>query len=238
MPELTFQVLDGVDRGRIFRNLPTPITIGREEGNMLRLNDERVSRYHAKVQCDNSEIILTDLDSTNGTRVNGNIVQIRRLRIGDRISIGRSVLWFGSEMEIQQRLTPKTSSAGISAHSMTQFSPPMGNDATIAGDLPEDELIDVAPSNAEITQVGSNIFLGSQELPPLPQKLSPSQAARLAEVLEFVHRHLIAGTEGVSANEEATQIMLGFSDWQRIQVVQMLLARYLRAVAEPSEPTD
>src|SRR5438874_12615331 len=87
MPELTFQVLDGVDRGRVFRNLPTPITIGREEGNMLRLNDERVSRYHAKVQFDNEDVILTDLDSTNGTRINGNPVQIRRLRPGDRVGV-------------------------------------------------------------------------------------------------------------------------------------------------------
>ncbi len=80
MPVVTFQILEGIDKGRVFRELPTPITIGREEGNLLRLNDERVSRFHAKVQFDNGEIILTDLESTNGTRVNGNVVQIRRLR--------------------------------------------------------------------------------------------------------------------------------------------------------------
>ncbi len=80
MPSVTFQVLEGIDKGRAFRELPTPVTIGREEGNVLRLNDERVSRFHAKVQADSGEIILTDLESTNGTRVNGNVVQIRRLR--------------------------------------------------------------------------------------------------------------------------------------------------------------
>src|SRR5579875_4002987 len=103
MPVVTFQVLEGIDKGRIFRDLPTPVTIGREEGNALRLNDERVSRYHAKVQHDNGEIILTDLESTNGTRVNGNVVQIRRLRPGDRIGVGRSLLLFGSEEEINAR---------------------------------------------------------------------------------------------------------------------------------------
>src|SRR5437660_2079027 len=103
MMMVTFQVLDGVDRGKIFRNLMPPVTIGREEGNILRLNDERVSRFHAKVQQDNSDIILTDLESTNGTRVNGNVVQIRRLRPGDRISVGRSLLRFGSEQEIIAR---------------------------------------------------------------------------------------------------------------------------------------
>src|SRR6516162_3199977 len=104
MALVTFQILEGVDKGKVFRDLGTPVTIGREEGNVLRLNDERVSRFHAKVQFDNGEIILTDLESTNGTRVNGNVVQIRRLRAGDRIGLGRSLLLFGSEKEISERM--------------------------------------------------------------------------------------------------------------------------------------
>src|SRR5262249_59018668 len=93
---VTFQVLDGIDKGRVFRDLPLPLTIGREEGNILRLNDERVSRFHAKVQTDSDDFILTDLESTNGTRVNGAVVQIRRLRYGGPVSVGRSLLLFGS----------------------------------------------------------------------------------------------------------------------------------------------
>src|SRR5881275_2238681 len=104
MPAVTFHVLEGIDKGRVYRELLTPVTIGREEGNSLRLNDERVSRFHAKVQFDNGEIILTDLESTNGTRVNGNVIQIRRLRPGDRIGVGRSLLLFGSEKEIAERM--------------------------------------------------------------------------------------------------------------------------------------
>src|SRR3984885_3162838 len=100
MPAVTFQIIEGIDKGRTFREMPTPVTIGREEGNLLRLNDERVSRFHAKVQQDSGDIILTDLESTNGTRVNGNVVQIRRLRAGDRIGVGRSMLRFGSLGEI------------------------------------------------------------------------------------------------------------------------------------------
>src|SRR5204863_8700954 len=104
-------ILEGIDKGRSFRELPTPVTIGREEGNMLRLNDERVSRFHAKVQFDNNELILTDLESTNGTRVNGNVVQIRRLRPGDRVGVGRSLLLFGSETEIATRQAMYTASS-------------------------------------------------------------------------------------------------------------------------------
>ncbi len=109
---VTFQVLEGIDKGRIFRELPTPVTIGREEGNLLRLNDERVSRFHAKVQLDDSDYILTDLESTNGTRVNGAVVQIRRLRYGDRVGVGRSVLLFGSNEQIAARMAALTA-AGV-----------------------------------------------------------------------------------------------------------------------------
>ena len=56
MTTVTFLVLEGVDKGRVFRDLPIPVTIGREEGNVLRLNDERVSRYHAKIQHDEGEL--------------------------------------------------------------------------------------------------------------------------------------------------------------------------------------
>ena len=43
MTLITLRVLDGADRGRIFADLPTPVSIGREEGNTIQLNDERAS---------------------------------------------------------------------------------------------------------------------------------------------------------------------------------------------------
>ena len=55
---VTFQVLEGIDKGRVFRELPTPVTVGREEGNVLRLNDERVSRFHAKIQIDENDAFI------------------------------------------------------------------------------------------------------------------------------------------------------------------------------------
>ena len=96
MAEVTLQILDGVDRGKLFQRLGTPVSIGREEGNTIQLNDERVSRYHAKIQEDQGQLVLTDLESTNGTRVNGEPVPLTILRLGDRISVGRSVLLVGS----------------------------------------------------------------------------------------------------------------------------------------------
>jgi len=236
MPTVTFQVLEGIDKGRLFRELPTPVTIGREEGNLLRLNDERVSRYHAKIQCDNGEIILTDLESTNGTRVNGNVVQIRRLRPGDCVGVGRSLLLFGSENEIEARRVALSSLAAASGEPFGDLLPPQGS-ATIQAQtlaMQFDHDLDMALNvHDKLTAADGALFLGKRPLPPLPQKMTPSQAARLAELLDFLHRHLTSGTENLRANDEGNQITLAFADWQRVLAVQMLLARYVRAVAEP-----
>src|SRR5207244_8916110 len=127
-------------RGRVLRNLVPPVTSGREEGNSLPLNDERVSRCHAKVQQHNSDIILTDLESTNGTRVNGNVVQIRRLRPGDRIHLGRSLLLFGSNEEIAARMA--TLGGPLPVSQMTGADPLEQLPATIeaqAGEIPADD---------------------------------------------------------------------------------------------------
>jgi len=234
MPLVTFRVLEGIDKGRIFRDLPTPVTVGREEGNMLRLNDERVSRFHAKVQFDNNEVILTDLESTNGTRVNGNVVQIRRLRPGDRIGLGRSLLLFGSEQEIRERAEALESLSTASPGGAAVNSLPATVHAhTLAAQFDHDQHLELNPREKVTQTDDGTLFLGSRPLPPLPQKMTPSQAARLAELLDFLHRHLTHATENMQAEENATQVTLTFGDWQRILALQMVLARYVRAVAEP-----
>lgn len=231
MRTLTFQVLEGVDKGRVFRELPIPVHIGREEGNHLRLNDERVSRFHAKIQQEDGDIIITDLESTNGTRVNGAPIQIRRLRPGDQISIGRSMLLFGTLEEIAARRAAEREHA---AHSSDV---PIG--PTLAGTVPGDDLgfnlNTIGATNLNTEQVWGT---SDKELPPLPQKLATSQAARLAEIFEYLHRGLTGALENIDANEEGNIIKIGFGEWQTIQTVQLFLARYMRAVAEPDQQTD
>src|SRR5262245_32908523 len=237
MAKITFQVLEGVDKGRTFRGLPTPVTIGREEGNALRLNDERVSRFHAKVQIDNEDYIITDLESTNGTRVNGTVVQIRRLRFGDRVSVGRSLLLFGSNEEIAARMASLESAGGTLAGSVGGGLAPEGPATVQARTMPahsdSDLDFDLNVQEDQISVTSEALFIGKQALPPLPQKLTPSQAARLAEILDFLHRGLTFATDNIQAKDDGTQVTLGYADWQKVMAIQMLLARYLRAIAEP-----
>src|SRR5580704_15709779 len=132
MKKITIQVLEGVDKGRVFRDLAIPVTIGLEEGNLLRLHDERVSRFHVKVQQEDGDVIITDLESTNGTRVNGPPVQIRRLRPGDQIGIGRTMLLFGTLEEIAARRTANDRP--------TAKAPIVSDEATVGGTVPGDDL--------------------------------------------------------------------------------------------------
>lgn len=221
---VTFQVLDGVDKGRVFRDLPIPVSIGREEGNLLRLNDERVSRYHAKVQQEDVDVILTDLDSTNGTRVNGMPVQIRRLRPGDQISIGRSILLFGSLEEIAEaRRALEDNPAGVETPRTTFAGTGMGEDLNFDLDMPVEALLD------EPLPWAAN----EKDRPPLPNKLSPAQAARLSEIFDYLHRGVTSALENLEASEKDTSVRIGFNEWQMIQAVQLFLARYVREISDP-----
>jgi pSer/pThr/pTyr-binding forkhead associated (FHA) protein len=225
MRTVTFLVLEGVDKGRVYKDLPIPVTIGREEGNGLRLNDERVSRFHAKVQMEDGDIILTDLDSTNGTRVNGTAIQIRRLRAGDQVSIGRTMLLFGTMEEIAARRSVSPVGTGGQAQTVRAEELAASVRPGAAAAAPSDRTI--GPGG------GTHWSPFDDDVPPLPQKLTPAQAARLAEIFDYLHRGLTLAVENIDANDEGTEIRLGFSEWQTIQAVQMLLARYARSIAEP-----
>src|SRR5262249_47543149 len=174
-------VLEGIDKGRIFRELPTPVTIGREEGNGLRLNDERVSRFHAKVQQDGDDIILTDLESTNGTRVNGAAVQIRRLRHGDRVCLGRSLLLFGSNEEIAARMQTLAGLTKPSETGALMAEGPATVQARTLSGVPDNDVDFDLNLQGRTAATSEAFYIGTRALPPLPQKLTPSQAARLAE---------------------------------------------------------
>jgi predicted component of type VI protein secretion system len=248
MGVITLQVLDGVDRGKIFRDRPTPITLGREEGNVVQLNDERISRYHAKIQEDQGQIVLTDLDSTNGTRVNGEPVQLSILRIGDRIALGRSVLLFGSPEQIDASMRPAAPSGTLMGQVSDQ-PPVMGLDKTrpisgptgqcAAGAADADELFfelksphgENAPPNQSLLNTGEGAGAGSP--PELPVRLSPAQAAQLAELLRHLHQALAAATDEAAQGAEDGGARFAKAAWHRILRVQMDLATYLRRIGYP-----
>jgi len=71
-----------------------PISIGRLNECEIVLTDPNVSRRHAEVRRDGPAFVISDLGSTNGTRVNGARVNERALQGGDEITLGETTLRF------------------------------------------------------------------------------------------------------------------------------------------------
>src|SRR5687768_1782650 len=65
------------------------------------LVEDMVSRKHAKITVDQGKILIEDLGSTNGTFVNGEKVKQARLKEGDRILIGTSILKLVQQGQVQ-----------------------------------------------------------------------------------------------------------------------------------------
>jgi hypothetical protein len=89
-------ILRGPQAGEKILLQPGVNLLGREEGYILR--DGRVSRRHAQIQLIQHEYVINDLDSTNGTFLNGNqITQPTVLQHGDTLRLGDTILSFRVE---------------------------------------------------------------------------------------------------------------------------------------------
>jgi predicted component of type VI protein secretion system len=65
----------------------TMVVVGRHPQCDARLDSLRVSRHHCCMTNDHGEVLVRDLGSTNGIRINGQRVEMGRLRPGDELSI-------------------------------------------------------------------------------------------------------------------------------------------------------
>ena len=221
MALVTLRVLHGFDRGKVYADLAAPITIGREEGNTIQLNDERISRYHLKLQIDNDRLVVTDLESTNGTKVNGEDVQVRIVRDGDMIALGRSLLLVGSHADIDRR---------ISELAARHRPAPAGHARQL-----EARMRHIADHQSDVVEDPSAIRspLLPSDPPPLPGRLSPAQLAEMSELLEYVQGVLRTVSEGAVIRAGGEKVELEFPDWQAVLDLQARLAELLRQIGEP-----
>ena len=103
-----------VDAGptRVFRLVEAVTTIGRSVDNVLEIPDANMSRRHCVVeQRDSGEWVLTDCNSSNGTKVNGERVVSQELHPGDEIECGSTRMRFGLEDPVAANPAPNPSAA-------------------------------------------------------------------------------------------------------------------------------
>ena len=139
-------VIQGPDKGRAFEAVAPGGVIGRNGGD-LPINDNTVSRRHAELAFEGGSWLLKDLESANGSYVNG--VKVSRaivLKHGDQIRIGGTLLVFGGS-----EISAGISVGADSRHDMVSLDSGKLVDSAILAALPsnEDSVIMATPESAE-----------------------------------------------------------------------------------------
>jgi predicted component of type VI protein secretion system len=226
MAEITIRVLEGLERGKVFARLPTPVSIGREDENDIQLNDDRVSRFHAKLQDDGGKIILTDLDSTNGTRVNGHPIQMRVLQAGDVLSIGRCLLMVG---DLHTDGAPGNGRSVNELEDSTAKVKPGAEPLESGGDEFLSHPTAMSPEEGELFPGGA---------PEPPAELRPLQRAQLSDLLAYVHEQVgnVIKNSEEDLDDPANRAMIcRWDEWRKLVELHAALARYLQQIANPDK---
>lgn len=85
-------VLAGSNVGEMYRLEGPETVIGRASNATIRLNDDGISRRHARLIQLSDQVLLEDLKSANGTLVNGEAIVQRPLQDGDKIRLGSTTI--------------------------------------------------------------------------------------------------------------------------------------------------
>jgi diguanylate cyclase (GGDEF)-like protein len=85
-------VLAGSNVGEMYRLEEPETVLGRGSNSTIRLNDDGISRRHARLLQVAGEVLIEDLKSANGTLVNGETITQRTLQDGDKIRLGSTTI--------------------------------------------------------------------------------------------------------------------------------------------------
>jgi pSer/pThr/pTyr-binding forkhead associated (FHA) protein len=88
--------------GRIHELKVAKTTVGRVEDNMFQIPEPSVSSHHCEIEVRGNEVVVKDLNSTNGTFINGEKISERVLKLGEVLRLG----------QVEMRLEPEGASAG------------------------------------------------------------------------------------------------------------------------------
>src|SRR6266404_2005173 len=107
MPKL--HILSGQLEGKVFDLLEERVTAGRGLDNLIRMEDGTISHHHAMFVLEGDGYKIRDLNSTNGTRVNGMRITETKLNNGDQVRMGSVEMRFESDIKKASQPLPPTS---------------------------------------------------------------------------------------------------------------------------------
>lgn len=102
-------VLSETDKGQTFPLTNKAYLCGRSTSNIISFKDPTVSSTHCEfVKTDSNTYLVRDLDSTNGTKINGISIKSLELKNGDIIRLGRIELLYSLDSDFQTSTETKT----------------------------------------------------------------------------------------------------------------------------------
>jgi hypothetical protein len=119
--------------GKTFDLSGPEVTVGRVADNRIQLEHASVSGHHAVFKLDQLDYTIKDLDSTNGTRINGERITQQKLRRNDILRLGNIELLYDSEHQPPGQPMPQPSERVNLAECSSQGRPPHFANASPVG---------------------------------------------------------------------------------------------------------
>lgn len=169
MPELILEIVEGDGAGRQTA-LTGPIEIGRDASATLALQDDQMSRRHARVSAQGDLALVEDLGSTNGTYVNGQQIEgPRAVRPGDQIRVGLTVIELRTAQDVQRQ-----PSAVLPVPQVTRLT------GAVLEPMPEEEMPERTPEPAPAAQGAAPPSFAIEETAPgfVPAEVRDDEQAR------------------------------------------------------------
>jgi signal transduction histidine kinase len=176
-------VLQGPDKGRTYQTPDEPAVIGRSS-DQIHLSDHSASRRHAEIRPNNGAWMLLDLNSSNGTYLNGQrVVSPTVLKHGDQIRVGSTLLVFTGQEHVESFSGPHM------IRDMVDFdlSASKGESSILtAVDASEDSVILQPPETADAVVAWNVVYKIAESIGAIE-----SVEAFLERVADILFEHLI-----------------------------------------------
>ena len=111
MPKLKITLPGGITAAHDLTD--DTLTLGRVGDNTIQIDDASVSSHHAELVRDGEDYILKDLDSTNGTRLNGISHAEGKLKDGDQVTFGNIEATYESENPADAQPMPEEAEVAL-----------------------------------------------------------------------------------------------------------------------------
>lgn len=155
-PPMKLEIFAGPDSGKKRRFKGVRMVIGRTPGVDLLLSDQSVSRRHVELIMGDGGVLLRDLGSGNGTKVNGEKVAEKKLEHGDEIAIGKTKLRFIDEIAAFKKAREEAEQAEAAARAEAEAEQAAAAEAA-AAEAAEASSQENASTNMNLRPAGSQL---------------------------------------------------------------------------------